>query len=559
VQTSRTAWGLATAVAGMLVLSIPAKGQGTTRISVTSAGAEAISYSELPVCDDDGNVVAFESVAWNLVPKDLNHASDIFVHDLATGVTERVSVSSSGVEGNYESYRAAISSDGQIVAFESFASNLVSGDTNFDFDVFIRDRSTGTTERVSVDSSGGEADGGSFDPSLTPDAGFVAFVSYATNLVAGDTNDRDDVFVKDRSTGAVERVSVNSLGGQVHRDSYDPSISSDGRFVAFTSDASTLVSGDNNGSSDVFVHDRVTGITERVSIDSSGAEGNGASDAPAISADGSLIAFESYASNLTAGDSNGAIDVFVHDRTTGTTERVSVDSSGAEGTFGGERPSISSDGLLVAFESYSPNLVHGDTDGTWDVFVRDRSASLTRRVSLSTDGQQPDFVCGGPSISGDGRVVSYWSGASNLVDGDTNASDDIFLHEPCEVDATWSNYGTGFPGTNGVPAFTSQSNPVLGMPLTLDLACSSGGYTVGIVLIGTQQANIPTRRGGNLLVVPLFTMLVALAPTGTVLRGDLPPADSLCGAVVDLQALEIDPGAALGYSFSPGLELVFGR
>src|SRR6266404_4977766 len=253
--------------------------------------------------------------------------------------TERVSVTSGGTEGNGASLGSALSADGRFVAFDSAATDLVAGDTNGVSDVFVHDRQTGTTERVSVASGGAQGDGSSgligfaFPPALSADGRFIAFISSATSLVAGDTNGATDVFVHDRQTGTTARVSVASGGTQANNVSSYPALSADGRFVAFQSDATNLVVDDTNGATDVFVHDRQTGATERVSVASGGGtQGNGNSGGffafPALSADGRLVAFQSDATNLVAVDTNGATDVFVHDRQTGTTERVSV-ASGA--------------------------------------------------------------------------------------------------------------------------------------------------------------------------------------------------------------------------------------
>src|SRR5437660_1328853 len=247
--------------------------------------------------------------------------------------TVRVSVASGGTEGDDASLGSALSADGRFVAFDSAATDLVAGDTNGASDVFVHDRQTGTTERVSVASDGTQANNVSSYPALSADGRFVAFQSDATNLVAGDTNGATDVFVHDRQTGATERVSVASGGGtQGNRNSGGffafPALSADGRLVAFQSDATNLVARDTNGATDVFVHDRQTGTTERVSVASGGSQGNGFSAGPVLSADGRFVAFHSTATNLVAGDTNGATDVFVHDRQTGTTERVSVASGG---------------------------------------------------------------------------------------------------------------------------------------------------------------------------------------------------------------------------------------
>ena len=196
----------------------------------------------------------------------------ISTNALALGVLERVSVDSIGAEADSNSYYPSISSDGRYVAFESGASNLVAGDTNGDSDIFVHDRTTGNTTRVSVDSAGAEADSESYSPSISGDGRYVAFYSYASNLVAGDTNGQVDIFVHDRTTNTTTRVSVDSIGAEGDSESVFPSISSDGGYVAFYSRASNLVAGDTNGDSDIFVHERTTNTTTRVSVDSSGAE-----------------------------------------------------------------------------------------------------------------------------------------------------------------------------------------------------------------------------------------------------------------------------------------------
>ncbi len=291
--------------------------------------------------------------------------------------TERVSVATGGAQATGTSFTGAISADGRFVAFYSDAINLVSGDTNAAFDVFVHDRQTGTTERVSVATGGVQAIGGdSYAPSISADGRFVAFYSLATNLVSGDTNAAFDVFVHDRQTGTTERVSVATGGAEANNTSLYPVISADGRFVAFWSDATNLVSGDTNAAYDVFVHDRQTGTTERVSVATGGGQATGGSYSPSISADGRFVAFYSLATNLVGSDTNGKADVFVHDRQTGTTERVSVATNGAQATGGDSaNPAISADGRFVAFESDATNLIGGDGNGFRDIFVRDRGTS----------------------------------------------------------------------------------------------------------------------------------------------------------------------------------------
>jgi len=314
------------------------------------------------------------------------------------GITERVSVASDGTEGNGISCPPSIGANGRYVAFRSDASNLVPGDTNATWDVFVHDRQTGETVRVSVGSAGAQANNRSFLPAISSDGRYVAFISDASNLVVGDTNNGPDVFVHDLVTGETTRVSVASDGSEasysVDGTVDEPAISSDGRYVAFRSRSTNLVPEDTNGVIDIFVHDRTTGETARVSVASDGPQANGSSWVAAISADGRYVAFESLASNLVPGDTNGECDIFVHDRQTGETTRVSVASDGTQADRWAWYPSISADGRYVAFESTATNLVTGDTNGAEfiedgrDIFVHDRTTGETTRVSVASDGTQ---------------------------------------------------------------------------------------------------------------------------------------------------------------------------
>ena len=351
-------------------------------------------------------------------------------------VTQRVSVTSDGAQANNYSEQASISADGRCASFYSRASNLVPGDTNNVEDVFVRDRLLGTTERVSIDSGGTEANDSSFVSSLSSDGRFVAFRSRATNLVSADTNGLDDIFIRDRQLGTTERVSVDSTGIEATGFSDFPSISGDGRYVAFESFAANLVPGDTNGDRDVFVRDRQLGTTERVSVDSNGAPGSNSSGHPTISLDGRYVTFFSYSNNLVLGDTNQVADVFVHDRQLSTTERLSVNSNGVQGNDNSGAPfvfacptALSADGRYVAFYSTASNLVSGDTNFSEDVFVRDRQFGTTERVSISSGGAQGTADSYGVSLSSDGRYVAFYSHASNLVSNDTNMDWDVFVRD----------------------------------------------------------------------------------------------------------------------------------
>jgi Tol biopolymer transport system component len=415
----------------------------TERVSVSTSGAQANGLSDRPTLSADGRFVAFEGAnASNLVPNDTNNVADVFVRDRQLGSTERISVDSAGVESNNGSAFAAVSADGRFVAFQSIATNLVPSDTNNQIDVFVHDRQTDVTSRVSVTSDGSQATIGGGAPAISADGRYVAFLSNGHDLIAGDTNGTVDIFVHDRQTGTTTRVSVDSAGGQGNGQSIAPALSSDGGFVAFVSEASNLVAGDTNGVADVFVHDLQTGAASRVSLATGGGQGNGLSGSAGadhdgyLSADGRFVAFSSAAANLVAGDTNGFADVFVHDRQTGVTSRVSVVTGGGQSNGESFFPTISGDGRFVAFGSLASNLVTGDTNGVADVFVNDRQTGATSRVSVDSgdvqgNGHSPQGDGGfePPAISSDGSLVAFGSFASNLVPGDTNGTWDIFAHQ----------------------------------------------------------------------------------------------------------------------------------
>ena len=430
---------LAVSVAGGT--PVAASGAGTTsRASVSSSGSEADKASLKPTLSADGRYVAFTSSATSLVPGDTNNEDDVFVHDRQAGTTTRVSVSSGGAQavsrsGARWTQDQAISPDGRYVAFVSTADNLVPGDTVSTPDLFVHDRVTATTTRASrLDLTDRAA-----SPVFSGDGRYLAFTSDADDLVQGDTNDRRDVFVHDTQTGVTTRVSVPNPSAfpppvgatEANDNSASPSISADGRYVAFHSTATNLLgtAGDTNDRADVFVHDRTAGTTSRVSVASDGSQADNASQNAAISADGNLVAFRTLASNLVPSDTNTSEDVVVHNRTDGTTSRVSVASGGVQASGASDNPSISADGGTVAFRSTAPDLVGGDTNGQPDIFQHHRATGTTARVSVASDGTQATGSSLRTSISGDGRYVAFDSLAPNLVPVDTNAVQDVFVHD----------------------------------------------------------------------------------------------------------------------------------
>jgi Tol biopolymer transport system component len=396
------------------------------RVSVNGSGIQGNFFSTFSAISADGRYAAFASGADNLVSDDTNTTYDIFVYDRRTDTIERVSVNASGTQGNDLSDEPAISADGRYVAFYSQATNLVAGDTNGCEDIFVCDRQADTIERVSMNASGTQGNAFSLSPAISADGRYVTFMSDATNLVAGDTNAAWDIFVFDQMTDTIERVSISGGGTQGNAASNDAAISADGRYVAFDSYATNLVAGDTNAAWDIFVYDQQADTIERVSVSGSGIQGDDGSIIPSISSDGRYVAFESAATNLAPGDTNGISDIFVYDRQTDTIERVSVDGSGIQGNANSRDPAISSDGRYVTFMSDATNLAPGDTNGVSDIFVYDRQTGTIGRVSVDGSGIQGNGGSRDPSISSDGRYVTFRSAASNLVAGDTNGWDDIF-------------------------------------------------------------------------------------------------------------------------------------
>jgi len=452
--------------AGATALPMPTATPGTiARPTMANEDRPSNGASYNPSISADGHLVAFQSEASNLVPNDTNGVSDIFVYDRQKGTMERMSVAGDGAQGNGKSFAPCVSADGRWVVFWSFASNLVAGDTEecgageFMYncaDVFVHDRQTGAIERIAAGGREGLG-GGSYRLGISADGRWVAFYSWASNLVQNDTNGHADIFGHDRQTGTTELISLASDGAQGNGDSVEPNISADGRWVAFVSRSSNLVRNDTNAKRDVFVRDRQTGTTRRVSVTSNGTQGDDESgvvmhqegwyDGPAISADGRWVAFTSKASNLVPDDTNecdspifgphNCYDVFIHDLQTGTTERVSIASDGTPGNSESSSPSISADGRWVAFVSSASNLVAGDSNrcprstgesNCPDVFVHDRQAGTTVRVSVASDGTPANEGSGAPSISADGYWVAFLSVANNLAPGDSNRFADIFLH-----------------------------------------------------------------------------------------------------------------------------------
>jgi Tol biopolymer transport system component len=431
-------------------------------------------------------------------------------------VTIRLCVDASGQQGNGASLDPSLSADGRLVAFTSVATNFVSGDTNGCGDVFIRDRQAGTNVRVSLASNGVQGDDGSSRPCMSPDGRFVAFDSFATNLVPGDTNAELDVFVHDRQSGVTERVSISTSKSEGNFHSDLPSISADGRYVAFES-SSSLVPEDTNGPScfDVYVRDLQTNAMELVAVDPSGVQGNGCSGLPFVSADGRFVSFSSSSTNLVVGDTNARIDVFVRDRQLGTTERVSLGPGGVQADIDSGFSAVSADDRYVVFDSAATHLVVGDTNGFIDLFVRDRQNGTTERVSLDSAGRQANAECRRLfSVSADGRCVAFESFATNLAPWDTNASDDVFVRDRLGGPDFTSLCDPGVGGVLSCPCSNAPASPARG--------CDNSSATGGAILsaIGgtylSSDSLVFTANGEKANALSIVLQGNVLLPTGLV-------------------------------------------
>lgn len=402
----------------------------TNLVSVSFDEQQGNGGSSFAAVTGDGNQIAFASSATNLVGGDTNAKVDVFVRNRSAGWTSRVSVSSAGVQGNNTSSNPAMSADGRYVVFESDATNLVAGDTNGVRDIFIRDRQLGTTARVSVSTVGAQGNAASSKARISADGRFVVYESYATNLVTGDTNGRSDVFLRDRQLNQTTRVSLTANGGEANGHSMDASVSDDGSIVCFASEATNLVAGDTNAVEDVFLRNRPTGATARVSVGTGYVQGNNASFWGHVSGNGRFFAFTTTATNLVSGDTNGAYDVCLRDRFNATTTRISMSPGQADGNC--DAVAITGNGRYVVYDSDADNLVTGDTNQSKDVYIHDNWTFLTRRVSLGNNGQQAPGPCFSSAVSADGRYVVFFTNSANLVDGDTNGKTDIFLRDLCK-------------------------------------------------------------------------------------------------------------------------------
>jgi Tol biopolymer transport system component len=394
--------------------------EGTVRASIDTLGGQfpgpSGSAFSAPALTPDGAGVAFESTGQG-AKFDANGASDVYFRQVTLEETELVSVTSEGVTGNNRSGWASINGDGRFIAFESMASDLVEGDGNNTLDVFVRDRQSGTTERASVSSEGGDANGASGGPSISLSGRTVAFCSRASNLVAGAATGPALAYVRDLDADTTSAIAPDgATGGE---GCARVALSGDGRFLAFSHQAAP------GALTEVYRHDRETG--ETVALTSG--DGSSGRNALAISENGGVVVFDSAASNLIDGDGNEFSDVFLWSAEDGTTTRVSVKADGTEGNAesGTGGAAISSNGRYVTFASTASNLVAGDGNRSADIFRIDRERGELALASVGANNLIGNATSYSPDVSDDGVDVAFVSMATNLISGDRNRHADVYI------------------------------------------------------------------------------------------------------------------------------------
>ncbi|GEM_PF-1214905 len=399
------------------------------RISVASDETQANGHSYTGGATSDGRYLIFTSTASNLVVGDTNGVSDVFLYDRETKMIEMVSVAADGSLGNGLAEKSAISPNGRYLTFHSAANNLVPGDTNGIADLFIFDQQTNTLVRL-LGNSGEEPNStiGAID--FSDDSNSFTYNSTANNLVAGDTNAQGDVFIYDIDIAQSELVSLSSLGIQGNGASRNSSTSSGGRYTIFRTEANNFITGDTNGYGDTFTYDRETNTLELISQSVAGIISNSNSFEPVISEDGNIQIFRSTGSNLVPGDTNNKSDVFLFDRDAHELSLISKSDAGILGDNTSRTPAISFDGNYIAYQSLASNLVVGDTNSVDDIFLYDRIHDTTQRISVSESGEQGNAGSEIPIMFSEQPWVMFQSSATNLVPGDTNGFFDVFLYEP---------------------------------------------------------------------------------------------------------------------------------
>lgn len=516
------------------------------RMSVSTPGVQGDQDSTDSDVSNDGRFVVFESNATNLVAGDGNGAADIFLRDRATGVTTLVSVSSSGIKGNGQSNVPSISKDGRFIAFESAATNLVAGDTNGFTDIFVHDTQTGTTTRVSLTPTLGQANGHSSAPRISPNGARVVYESQANNLAPGlPPFGPVQIFRSDSPSGAnTILVSVNTGGTAIgNGHSLYPHPSNDGRFVEFHGESTNLVTPDaNGGQTDVFVRDVFVGSTVRASVTSGGVQVASSTLGYSISNDGRFVGMQTDGV-LAAGDSNGMMDVYRRDISLGQTALCSASAAGVVGNFHSLGGLASGDGRFMTFISGASNLAPPDTAGRYDVMVKDMQTGTVRCASRLANGVEADESSYNPSASEDARFVGYFSDAMNLAPPNTNSNRDVYLNDQFGGAIYCTAKVNSLGCTPSIAAFGTPS------------ATSGSGFTVAAVNAINNKAgqlfysfngaaNFPFQGGTMCVGSPIHRSV------GVVTGGNPPPDDCSGVFAIDMNAFAV---GSLGGNPQPSL------
>lgn len=517
---------------GLLAASPPAAAavEEVALASTTDYGELASGGSFGPTLSSDGRVVAFDSLA-RLDPADLDASYDVYVKDLDTGDITLVSTSDQGKDSD----QAALSADGQVVAFRSLA-NLLPYDTDTQPDVYVRDLRTDELTLASTSSAGVKADNGASQPALSADGTTVAFQSRATNLDPADADPGFDIYVKDLGSGILTLGSAPVGGGTANGESQFPVLSADGTVLAFSSSATNLGPADRSSHGDIYVRDLDTGDLTLATSSDTGVQGNGIDSSlqPSLSDDGTLVAFQTNANNLEAADADGLRDVYVKNLTSGDLRLVSTSTAGVKGNRQSSEPRLSADGEAVAFSSAATNLHPQDADPVYDAYLKTLDTGELTLISATGSGTKANGSSFDPAPSANGDTIAFWSSATNLHPADTGAEFDIYVRTLPPTSPTISITDvTGFEGDTGMrqAAFRVVLSAPSEVPVTVDYLTADGTATRGsdyraargtiTFAPGSTLRTVIVTVGGDTQVEPdeTFTVRLTRAAGATVVSG----------------------------------------
>lgn len=547
-----------------LLLSLPL--QAMERASVSNTQAQANGNSYMVGSSPDGRYVVFDSMASNLVPGDNNGQRDVFIRDRSLGTIERVSVGPAGIESPYLNRAPSVSADGRYVSFET-KGPLLSGSSVGIFQIYRRDRVNGVTELVSASSSGLAGNSFSSRSSISADGRYVLFYSRANNLVVGDNNGVQDIFLKDMQTGALETISLGASGVRGNDHSFEAAMSSDARFISFTSMATNLTGSTIPRQRHVYLRDRQTSTTRLLSRSATGSLANQPAYSPTLSDDGRYVVYYSKASNLTAGTGGSILQIIQHDTQSGDTVLLSRDAAGIEGDDLSYSPSISADGRFVAYTSFAKNLVDVDNNGVSDVLLWDRQNNETTIISQSESGQLGNGAAiGTPALSRSGNSIAFSTYADNLIESDTNNVADIFVRDRVTnaipvanagIDQQLQCSGVQTPVSLDGRASTDADGDTLNYAWSLPGGQQNGAVITVPMAVGTHSAilNVDDQRGGISSDSVSIEISDTTAPSLVLAAEQVLEAESKAGSPYALNASSSDLCSGVSLAINPTLSI----